>query len=118
MRLTSFKLRRLERGLLQLEVAKHTGIPCSRLSEIEGGRADPYSDELQRIAAALDMSVEHLLGSPSEPEKKVAGEDEDVPRGATATVARTLSVVFSRRAPARPAQASPRRAVLSPVRAS
>jgi len=61
MRLTSLRLRRFERGLLQMEVAKRADMSCCRLSEIENGRAEPQPDELQRIAAALGLSPQHLL---------------------------------------------------------
>jgi len=62
MRLTSLKLRRFERGLLQLEVARRAEIAWGRLSEIENGRVDPQPDEVQRIATALGISAQHLLG--------------------------------------------------------
>lgn len=62
MRLTSVKLRRFERGLLQLEVARRAEIAWGRLSQIENGSVDPQPDELQRIATALGISAQHLLG--------------------------------------------------------
>ncbi|HUI28264.1 MAG TPA: helix-turn-helix transcriptional regulator [Candidatus Kryptonia bacterium] len=65
MRLTSVKLRRFERGLRQLEVAKRAEIAWGRLSEIENGSADPQPEELHRIAAALGISAQHLLGAAS-----------------------------------------------------
>ncbi|HVN85973.1 MAG TPA: helix-turn-helix transcriptional regulator [Candidatus Binatia bacterium] len=67
MRLTSLKLRRFERGLLQLEVARRAEMTWGRLSEIENGRVDPQPDELQRIASALGISAQHLLGAAVRP---------------------------------------------------
>jgi len=59
-RYTTIKLRRLERHLLQLEVAKRAAITWGRLSEIESGRVQPDPDELRRIAIALDIPAQHL----------------------------------------------------------
>ncbi len=65
MQLTSLRLRRFERGLLQMVVAKRAEMSCGRLSEIENGRAEPRPDELQRIAQVLGLSPQHLLASHS-----------------------------------------------------
>jgi transcriptional regulator with XRE-family HTH domain len=59
-RYTTIKLRRLERHILQLEVAKRAAITWGRLSEIESGRVQPDPDELRRIAIALDIPAQHL----------------------------------------------------------
>jgi len=67
MRLTSVKLRRFERGLRQLEVARRAEMTWGRLSEIENGAADPQPEEVHRIAAALGISTQHLLGAASRP---------------------------------------------------
>jgi transcriptional regulator with XRE-family HTH domain len=66
MRLTNVKLRRFERGLLQMEVAKHAAIACCRLAEIENGDAEPRPDELQRLALVLEVSTQYLLGIDSQ----------------------------------------------------
>ena len=70
MRLTKIKLRRLERDLLQVDVARRAGIGRSRLSEIECGHAAPRPDELVRIARALGVDVGLLL--PESGEARVA----------------------------------------------
>jgi hypothetical protein len=62
MRFTAVKLRRLERHLLQIEVAKRAAVACSRLSAIESGEVEAQPEELQRIAAALDISAQELQG--------------------------------------------------------
>ena len=69
MRFTSVKLRRFERGLLQVEVARRAEMPCGRLAEIENGGVEPEPDELRRIATALETSPQHLLDwtTPSAP---------------------------------------------------
>jgi transcriptional regulator with XRE-family HTH domain len=63
MRLTSLKLCRFERGVLQLELAKRAEIAYARLSEIENGRAEAHPEELERIAAVLDVPLDTLLVS-------------------------------------------------------
>ena len=62
MRFTTVKLRRLERRLLQIEVAKRAAVACSRLSAIENGDVEAQPEELQRIAAALDIPAQKLQG--------------------------------------------------------
>jgi transcriptional regulator with XRE-family HTH domain len=62
MKLTSVKLHRFERHLLQMQVAKRAEMTCSRLAEIENGTTEPQADELQRIATALGLSAQDLLG--------------------------------------------------------
>lgn len=61
MKLTTVKLRRFERGLLQMEVAKRAEISCGRLSAIENGSTEPQPDELQRIATVLGIPTQRLL---------------------------------------------------------
>lgn len=61
MRLTTMKLCRFERGVLQLDLAKRADITYRRLSEIENGVAEPEPDELQRIADVLDVPLDALL---------------------------------------------------------
>lgn len=67
MKLTNLKLRRFERGLLQMEVAKRAAMSCGRLSAIENGSAAPQPDELQRIAAALGVPAQRLLETAPRP---------------------------------------------------
>jgi transcriptional regulator with XRE-family HTH domain len=61
MRLTTIKLRRLEKGILQVQLAASANMPRARLSEIENGHLAPKGDELTRIALALAIPVEKLL---------------------------------------------------------
>lgn len=62
MKWTSVKLRRFERGLLQMEVAKRAEIACGRLAEIENGQVEPRPEELQRIALVLGVPTQRLIG--------------------------------------------------------
>jgi transcriptional regulator with XRE-family HTH domain len=61
-RFTQYKLRRLERDLLQVIVAQKAGIDRSRLSLIENGYVSPRADEVKRLADVLGLSVQQLSG--------------------------------------------------------
>jgi len=60
MRLTSVRLCRFERGLMQMVLAKRADIAWGRLSAIENGDAQAQPDELARIAAALQVPLKAL----------------------------------------------------------
>jgi transcriptional regulator with XRE-family HTH domain len=63
MRFTSLKLCRFERGVMQFVLARRADIAWGRLSAIENGDAQAQPDELQRIAAALDVPLDALVAS-------------------------------------------------------
>jgi transcriptional regulator with XRE-family HTH domain len=63
MRLTTMKLCRFERGVMQLDLAKRADITYRRLSAIENGAAEPQPEELARIAAVLDVPLDALLSA-------------------------------------------------------
>lgn len=63
MRLTPIKLKRLQKQMLQIELARRTGIPRARLSEIENGHVDARADEVERLATALEGSAPHSSAS-------------------------------------------------------
>lgn len=69
MRFTQYKKVRLEHGLLQLELAQRARIDRCRLSLIENGHCLPTTDELERIAHALDVSIDLLAHEPAAPSK-------------------------------------------------
>jgi len=60
MRFTNFKLQRLQRGLLQVELAQRARIERTRLSLIENGHVVPRPEELAALARALNVSVDAL----------------------------------------------------------
>jgi len=60
MRFTVFKRLRLERGILQVELAQRCHIDRARLSLIENQHIAATADEVARIARALDVSVAAL----------------------------------------------------------
>jgi transcriptional regulator with XRE-family HTH domain len=59
-------LRRLreERGLSQKRVAQLSGIPRPTWTSLESGSANPTLSVLTRAAAALQVSIEELIGAP------------------------------------------------------
>ena len=61
MRISSLKQCRFERGILQMVLARRADIAWGRLSAIENGAAEALPDELQRIAAALQVPLDALL---------------------------------------------------------
>lgn len=63
MRFTLFKRLRLERNLLQIELAQRARLNVARLSQIENAHVAPKLEELQRLAAALDVPLRALSGS-------------------------------------------------------
>ncbi len=74
MRLTAIKLRRLEQGLLQLELAQRADISRCRLSELENGHIEARPDEIERLAKALNVSVQMLVA------RRGGDGDEHAPR--------------------------------------
>lgn len=60
MRLTRFKLKRLESNTLQIVLAQKVGIDRARLSNIENGYVQPTPDEVRRIAKALCIASRDL----------------------------------------------------------
>lgn len=64
--------RRLEntrkmRNLQQAELAKKAGLQPSAISHFETGTRKPSFDNLRRLAQALDVTVDYLMGRTDEP---------------------------------------------------
>ena len=53
---------RQARGLSQQELANRAGLPASSISHFEGGGRKPSFDNLRRLANALEVSTDYLLG--------------------------------------------------------
>ncbi len=60
MKLTTLRLLRFERRLLQIELAKRTGIDWFRLAEIENGQAEARPEEMRRITSVLQVPPDRL----------------------------------------------------------
>ncbi len=65
---------REKRDLRQGELAKRAGLQPSAVSHFETGSRKPSFDNLRRLADALKVSTDYLLGRVSE-EKALAGAD-------------------------------------------
>lgn len=55
------------RGLNQRELGERLGVPPSSIAHFEGGRRKPSFENLHRLASALDVTTDFLLGRASEP---------------------------------------------------
>lgn len=55
------------RGLNQRQLGERLGVPPSSIAHFEGGRRKPSFENLHRLAAALDVTTDFLLGRASEP---------------------------------------------------
>jgi transcriptional regulator with XRE-family HTH domain len=51
-----------KRDISQQELARRAGLPASSISHFEGGGRKPSVDNLRRLANALDVSADFLLG--------------------------------------------------------
>jgi XRE family transcriptional regulator, regulator of sulfur utilization len=61
---SNIRLLRETRGLTQQQLAKLSGIPRPTLANLESGSANPTLAVLVRVAAALQLRVEELIGPP------------------------------------------------------
>jgi transcriptional regulator with XRE-family HTH domain len=68
------KKARIEKGVKQKDLQMLTGLSQKHLSQIENDAADPRASVLRKIALALGVSADILLGIKQELEK---GEPED-----------------------------------------
>lgn len=57
---------REKRGLTQSELAKRAGLQMSAISHFETGTRKPSFDNLRRVADALDVTTDYLLGRTEE----------------------------------------------------
>lgn len=64
---------REEKGLTQSALAREMGVSQSAVSQIEAGERNPSYEMLRHIAAALHVSVPHLVGASVE---KLSAEEE------------------------------------------
>lgn len=67
---------REEKGLSQTELAAKTGLQPSAISHFESGRRSPSFDNLRRLADALNVTIDYLLGRSQE--REAAGPASDI----------------------------------------
>ena len=63
----SFATSRLRRGLRQRALAKRAGLPTATISLFDIGVRKPSFDDLRRVADALEVSADNLVGRVNEP---------------------------------------------------
>lgn len=96
---------RERRGLSQGELAERAGWQASAVSHFETGTRKPSFDNLKRLADALDVTTDYLLGRVDDP-AGLAGADRlhrDLARlqGADRDIAEELIETLAKRAAAR-----------------
>ena len=62
------------RGMSQLELAKATGLPPSSIAHFEGGARKPSFDNLRKLANALEVTTDYLLGRTDDPDVAVKAD--------------------------------------------
>ncbi|MBY5828651.1 helix-turn-helix domain-containing protein [Rhizobium leguminosarum] len=62
------------RGYNQDELAKKAGMPASSIAHFETGTRKPSFDSLRRLANALEITTDYLLGRVDDPELAQAGD--------------------------------------------
>ena len=56
------------KGLSQIELAEKAGLQPSAISHFELGRRSPSFDNLRRLADALNVTIDYLVGRQTEPQ--------------------------------------------------
>lgn len=62
------------RGMNQGELARKAGLPASSIAHFESGGRKPSFDNLRRLATALNVTTDYLLGRVAEPEQAAAAD--------------------------------------------
>ena len=62
------------RGMSQADLAKVTGLPPSSIAHFEGGTRKPSFDNLRKIATALNVTTDYLLGRVDDPDVAAAAD--------------------------------------------
>ena len=64
------EIRRLSQG----DLATKAGMPASSIAHFEAGSRKPSFDSLRRVANALEMTTDYLLGRAEDPDLAQAGD--------------------------------------------
>src|ERR1700734_1456537 len=54
---------RRTKGMEQVQLAKEAGLPAASISHFEAGNRKPSFENLRRLAKALDVTTDYLLGN-------------------------------------------------------
>lgn len=61
MKRLNLKIRRIQKGLSQKELAKRVGLTNQSISDFETGKLNPSFEVMKRISKELDSSVDELF---------------------------------------------------------
>lgn len=73
----NLKEARLKSGLSQKDLSENIGVAKSTYSLYESGKREPNADTIKKIASALNVSADMLLGLEAEPTTLAAHFDGD-----------------------------------------
>ena len=73
----NLKEARLKSGLSQKDLSENIGVAKSTYSLYESGKREPNADTIKKIASALNISADTLLGIDEEPTTLAAHFDGD-----------------------------------------
>lgn len=62
------------RGLSQGELGRRAGLPSSSIAHFEGGSRKPSFDTLRKLANALEVTTDYLLGRTEDPMLAESGD--------------------------------------------
>lgn len=62
------------RGWNQVDLAERAGMPASSIAHFEAGSRKPSFESLRRLANALEITTDYLLGRADDPELAQAGD--------------------------------------------
>lgn len=65
---------RVLRDMEQIDLAKKSGLPSTSISHFEAGNRKPSFDNLQRLAQALMVTTDYLLGRVDDPAMQKAAD--------------------------------------------
>lgn len=68
----AIKRARKYRLLTQKELAEASGLSVSAIKFFEQGRSEPNAGSLKKMAKALDVSIDYLVGKTDDPLRKTA----------------------------------------------
>ena len=82
--------RRKNKGLKQTELADIVKISIPTITRMENGKSNPKTEDLSKIAAALNTSVAYLLGEIDDPDAIPVSRSDNLPN--TGSVANSFHV--------------------------
>lgn len=76
--MNNIELLRRQKGLSTKELADIIGVSASAVSQWENGAKNPRKDKLEKLADALDTSVDFLLGKKESPAQEMDRTEQQI----------------------------------------